>query len=276
MPLVPPAVRAAGWDYQGNLWISLTVPFTVRLRPSGDKIRTVQFKGADVLTPNSLFFTRDNRVCVTPGCYVFRTEGPSTGTKTGAEDIAPPSCRILPSYRYISFPTGPESRFSSSGAMSNCFSEIQNRLLQAHERETDGFDFLVGQRTVLHPPDRLTLEQLPDRLDQSQHELQHRAPDIVGIRIPARCMARGDTSDLASNGVDLGGVGSTRRGYRRPRARLRWREEDFFRLPVCEPSEQIRNERVRRPRAGDRERSRGARRSRAACGYSSARPLSIR
>ena len=45
----------------------------LRLRPSGDKIRTVQFKGADILTPNSLFFTKDGRVLVTPGCYAFKT-----------------------------------------------------------------------------------------------------------------------------------------------------------------------------------------------------------
>ena len=74
MPLVPPAVRAAGVDYQGNLWISLTVPYTYVYDRSGDKIRTVQFKGADVLTPNSLFFTKDHRVLVTPGCSVFRVE----------------------------------------------------------------------------------------------------------------------------------------------------------------------------------------------------------
>jgi len=70
-PLVPPAVRAAGVDYQGNLWVSLSVPFTYVYDRDGDKIRTVQFKGADVLSPNSLFFTKDGRVLVTPGCYAF-------------------------------------------------------------------------------------------------------------------------------------------------------------------------------------------------------------
>jgi hypothetical protein len=42
---------------------------------SGDKIRTVQFKGADVIAPNSLFFTKDGRILVTPGCYEFRATG---------------------------------------------------------------------------------------------------------------------------------------------------------------------------------------------------------
>ena len=73
IPVVPPTVRTAGVDRQGNLWISLMVPYTYVYDAAGDKIRTVQFKGADILTPNSLFFTKDGRVLVTPGCYVFRS-----------------------------------------------------------------------------------------------------------------------------------------------------------------------------------------------------------
>lgn len=72
LPLVEPGIRAAGVDRDGRLWIALTTPFTYVYDSSGDKIRTVQFKGADVLTPNSLFFTKDGRILVTPGCYEFR------------------------------------------------------------------------------------------------------------------------------------------------------------------------------------------------------------
>jgi hypothetical protein len=72
LPVVLPAVRAAGVDRQGRLWIALMQPFTYVYDPSGDKIRTVQFKGADILLPNSLFFTKDGRILVTPGCYEFR------------------------------------------------------------------------------------------------------------------------------------------------------------------------------------------------------------
>jgi hypothetical protein len=72
LPVVPPAVRTAGVDRTGRLWIALTAPFTYVYDASGDKVRTVQFRGADMLTPNSLFFTRDGRVLVTPGCYEFR------------------------------------------------------------------------------------------------------------------------------------------------------------------------------------------------------------
>ena len=72
LPVVPAAVRAAGVDRTGRLWIALTAPYTYVYDRSGDKVRTVQFKGADILAPNSLFFTKDGRVLVTPGCYEFR------------------------------------------------------------------------------------------------------------------------------------------------------------------------------------------------------------
>jgi hypothetical protein len=72
IPLVPPAVRSAGVDRQGRLWVSLMQAVTYVYDPSGDKIRAVQFRGADVISPNSMFFTKDGRVLVTPGCYEFR------------------------------------------------------------------------------------------------------------------------------------------------------------------------------------------------------------
>ena len=71
IPLVTPAVRAAGVDRQGRLWVSLMQPVTYVYDTTGDKIREVQFRGADIIAPNSLFFTRDGRVLVTPGCYEF-------------------------------------------------------------------------------------------------------------------------------------------------------------------------------------------------------------
>jgi len=71
IPLVNPAVRAAGVDRQGRLWVSLIQPMTYVYDRTGDKIHTVQFRGADIIAPNSLFFTRDGRVLVTPGCYEF-------------------------------------------------------------------------------------------------------------------------------------------------------------------------------------------------------------
>jgi hypothetical protein len=71
LPLVLPAIRTAGVDRDGRLWIALTTPFTYVYDAAGDKVRTVQFKGASLLTPSSLFFTKDGRILVTPGCYEF-------------------------------------------------------------------------------------------------------------------------------------------------------------------------------------------------------------
>lgn len=72
LPIVPAAIRTAAVDRTGRLWVALTAPFTYLYDRSGDKIRTVQFRGADVLSPNSLFFTKDARILVTPGCYIFK------------------------------------------------------------------------------------------------------------------------------------------------------------------------------------------------------------
>lgn len=70
LPLVTPTVRTAAADEAGRLWISLVVPFTYVYDAEGEKIRTVQFRGAGIIAPTSLSFVR-GRVLVTPGCYEF-------------------------------------------------------------------------------------------------------------------------------------------------------------------------------------------------------------
>ena len=73
LPLVLPGVRTAAVDRAGRLWVALSsAPVTYVYDTSGDKVKTVQFKAADTLLPNSLFFTKDGRILVTPGCYEFR------------------------------------------------------------------------------------------------------------------------------------------------------------------------------------------------------------
>lgn len=72
LPIVPPAVRTAGVDRDGRLWIALMGSVTYVYDATGDKVRTVQFRGAGALTPNNLFFSKDGRILVTPGCYEFR------------------------------------------------------------------------------------------------------------------------------------------------------------------------------------------------------------
>jgi hypothetical protein len=71
LPLIRPAVRAAAADRDGNLWISLSVPFTYVYDSGGDKRRVVQFRGAGIVAPGSLTFTPKGRPLVSPGCYSF-------------------------------------------------------------------------------------------------------------------------------------------------------------------------------------------------------------
>jgi hypothetical protein len=71
LPLVLPTVRAAAVDRAGRLWIAFVVPFTYVYDRDGDKLRTVQFRAAGILSPNSLFFATNGRVLVTPGLYEF-------------------------------------------------------------------------------------------------------------------------------------------------------------------------------------------------------------
>jgi hypothetical protein len=72
LPFVPPTVRTAGVDRAGRLWVSLMVPYTYVFDRDGDKIRTVQFHGAGILSPASFFFSHQGHLLVTPGLYEFR------------------------------------------------------------------------------------------------------------------------------------------------------------------------------------------------------------
>ena len=72
LPLVRPTIRAAALDASGRLWISFVVPFTYVYDRDGDKIRTLQFHGAGLVAPDSLFFERRGRLLVTPGLYEFQ------------------------------------------------------------------------------------------------------------------------------------------------------------------------------------------------------------
>jgi hypothetical protein len=75
LPLMTPGVRTAAVDADGHLWVSLAQPVVYVYDTSGDKRRTVQFRGATgAVAPASLAFPpRSNRVLVAPGLYEFRT-----------------------------------------------------------------------------------------------------------------------------------------------------------------------------------------------------------
>ena len=51
--------------------MSFVVPFTYVFDVEGEKIRTVQFRAAGILSPTGLSFPRPNRVLAAPGCYEF-------------------------------------------------------------------------------------------------------------------------------------------------------------------------------------------------------------
>lgn len=70
-PMVASTVASATIDPQGRLWVTLTLPFTYVYDADGNKTRTVQFRGAGVLMPRQLFFTKDGRILAAPGCYEF-------------------------------------------------------------------------------------------------------------------------------------------------------------------------------------------------------------
>jgi hypothetical protein len=72
MPIVTPVIRTAAIDRTGRVWIALVAPFTYVFDRDGDKMRTVQFRGAGLIAPDSFFFTKDGRILVTPGLYEFR------------------------------------------------------------------------------------------------------------------------------------------------------------------------------------------------------------
>jgi hypothetical protein len=71
VPFVQPIIRTASVDPQGQLWISMSVPYTYVYDAHGDKARTIQFSAAGIISPTSLFFTRTGRILATPGCYEF-------------------------------------------------------------------------------------------------------------------------------------------------------------------------------------------------------------
>jgi hypothetical protein len=71
LPFVTPTVRTAAVDRSGRLWVSFVIPFSY-VYDAGEKVRTVQFRAAGIVTPSSLWFGENGRILVTPGCYEFQ------------------------------------------------------------------------------------------------------------------------------------------------------------------------------------------------------------
>jgi len=69
--IVAPTVRSAAVDRAGHVWIAFVVPYTYVFDSDGDRVRSVQFRAAGLVNPNSLFFGPTGRALVTPGLYEF-------------------------------------------------------------------------------------------------------------------------------------------------------------------------------------------------------------
>src|SRR5882672_4000269 len=96
LPLVTPTIRTATVDRTGRLWIAFVVPYTYVYDGDGDKTRTVQFRGAGLIAPNSLFFGKNGRVLVTPGLLEFEGERAGQAGEAGREGGGFPILPLLP------------------------------------------------------------------------------------------------------------------------------------------------------------------------------------
>lgn len=73
IPIVPPTIRAAAVDPQGQLWLSLISGHTYVYDLQGDKRRIIQFEAAGPLSLTNFHFTKDGSLLAAPGCYTFKT-----------------------------------------------------------------------------------------------------------------------------------------------------------------------------------------------------------
>ena len=112
LPLVTPTIRTATVDRTGHLWIAFVMPYTYVYDRDGDKTRTVQFRGAGLIAPNSLFFGKNGRVLVTPGLVEFDAERAGQAGRAGEagrESVLPllPLLPILPILPILPLPPIP-------------------------------------------------------------------------------------------------------------------------------------------------------------------------
>lgn len=71
LPLVRPTVRAAALDVNERLWVSFDAGFTYVFDADGDKVRVVQFRGAGLISPATMFFGPTGRLLITPGLHEY-------------------------------------------------------------------------------------------------------------------------------------------------------------------------------------------------------------
>src|SRR6185295_792704 len=78
----------------------------------------------------------------------------------------------------------PQIEIQLPGVESEAARELGDRLLQLHQSQAERLDLRGAERAGIHPSQRLTLEELPQKLGQRQHQLADRPLHILRIRIP--------------------------------------------------------------------------------------------
>src|SRR3954471_13495308 len=81
----------------------------------------------------------------------------------------------------------PEAQVEVAGVEAELALELFHALLELHERLAETIDLFVGQRRVVHPPQRLPFHQLPQEFDEREHELRQPALDRSRVGVdPSR------------------------------------------------------------------------------------------
>ena len=238
-----PTIRTAAVDRAGHLWIAFVVPYTYVFDRDGDKIRTVQFRGAGIVAPNSLFFGKKGRLLVTPGLYEFEAEG-RDGRRGGSTAAVQPSAHCPHDLRR-SEPDPPASALalaverrdaSTSRAVRDRRAARPQRRRQDDDAADAGGADRADQRHRGHRRRRADARHRP--APARPHRLSHRgagplgSPDgareparlcrrctALAARRPRRSIGRSTTSSCAPQRVGAGG-GAVERACGR---RSRWR-----------------------------------------------------
>src|SRR4051812_42086000 len=84
------------------------------------------------------------------------------------------------------------------------FGQLAHALVEFQEGVAQALDLLVGERSVVHPAERLTLHQLPEQLDQREHQLGESLLDLLGIGVHAAREGLGKVVELACDPTQVG------------------------------------------------------------------------
>ena len=141
--------------------------------------------------------TRGRRRCPTPRRRSWpRTsscrEGGRRAARSGAPPLPTPSPRGLSRSgrarrpaRQVRRPSGPRSSLRSSGVRPNRRASSRIACSSRSSASPTASISAGVRRALVEPPDRLTLEELAQEIDERQHQLRHRPLHVVGVRVPA-------------------------------------------------------------------------------------------